>query len=156
MALLVRLHAAAGASKGYRTNVWSGLEHGQVRGSECTARQPAERRAWRRPPRCRRLAAQAEAGDQLPVPLVVGPGQVAEQTAPLANHHEKPAPAVLVLLVLREVGLHLADARGQQRNLHARRARIRLMNTVLLDDLVPGLLQQGHARFPPSTSRRLF
>lgn len=82
----------------------------------------------------RRLAAQAEAFDQLVVLLNVPALQVVEHAATLRDHLEQAAPRVVVFLVRSEVLGELVDALREQRHLHLRRARVAVVGAVFADD----------------------
>lgn len=68
------------------------------------------------------------------VPFGVVLLEVVEQTTTLADHHEKPAPRGVVLLVRFEMVRQLADALTQYGDLDLRAAGVRIMRAVLLDD----------------------
>src|SRR5437868_3756372 len=70
----------------------------------------------------RRLAAQAEAVDDLLVAGVLGLLEIVEKAAPLRDHLEQAAAGVVVLDVALEVFSQVGDPFGQDRDLHLRRA----------------------------------
>jgi hypothetical protein len=61
--------------------------------------------------------------------------QVIEQATTLADHHQKPAPRSVVLLVGLEVFREFRDTRTQDRDLDLRAASVVRVRLVLLDDI---------------------
>ena len=82
----------------------------------------------------RRLAAQAEGGDQLAVAIDVLVAEVVEQAPALAHHHQQTPARVVVLAVFAEMLRELRDARTEQRYLDLGRPGVALMLGILLDD----------------------
>src|SRR6266850_52067 len=60
--------------------------------------------------------------------------EVVEQATPLADQHEKAAAGTMVLLVGLEVLRKLTDALAQNSDLHFGAARVRTVDSVLLDN----------------------
>ena len=81
---------------------------------------------------------ESEVGDELAIPLDVGPLQVLEKTPTAPDHLEKAAAAVVVFHVSVEVGPEVVDARGEERDLDGSAATIVFVELVLLDDFVFG------------------
>src|SRR5688500_9821051 len=81
----------------------------------------------------RELVPEAELVDDLPVAVDVGPLQVLEKAASLADHLEQATPAVMVLGMLSEVIGQIVDPLGQHGNLDACGTGVALMSTELLD-----------------------
>ena len=79
---------------------------------------------------------ESEVGDELAIPLDVGPLQVLQKATPAPDHLEQAAAAVVVLLVSIEVGPKVVDARGEERDLDGGASTIVLVELVLLDDFV--------------------
>src|SRR5690242_17221750 len=65
-----------------------------------------------------RLVSQAELFDQRTIALRAGPVEVAQHAAALADHLEQPPAGVIIVLVLFEMLGQIADALGQNSNLH--------------------------------------
>src|SRR5579884_2891768 len=95
--------------------------------------------------------AQPEAPDQRLVAARIRALEVIEQAPPLPHHNEQAAPRVKVLLVRAEMVGEVADALGQNCDLHLGRARIVGFRGVFLDERLlalgcdrhrPGVLQQ--------------
>src|SRR5690554_3815836 len=84
-------------------------------------------------------APETEPRDQRPVTLDVLSAQVVEQTATLADQHQQPAAAVVVVLVLAEVLGEVVDPFGQDRHLHLGRARVAVVVPEFGHDLLGGL-----------------
>ena len=91
-----------------------------------------------------RLFPQAQLGDDLPVAIRGGAGQVLEKTVPLANHPEQTPAGGVVLLVRLEMAGEVVDPSCQQRNLHLRRPCVAFVNAILLDDLILHFLCDAH------------
>src|SRR5258706_1553506 len=81
------------------------------------------------------LAAQPERGDQSAVALRIGPVEILEHAAALADHLEQAAARVVVMLVGGEVLSKILDAARQNGDLHLRRAGIPFVGLILGDDL---------------------
>ena len=79
---------------------------------------------------------ESEVGDELAIPLDVGPLQVLEKATASPHHLEKAATAVMVFPVCVEVGPKVVDARGEERDLDGGASTIVLVELVLLDDFV--------------------
>ena len=82
----------------------------------------------------RGLATQSQIGDQLQVAVVLGAGQVVEQSAAAADHLEQSAAGVVVVLVAAQMFGHAIDALGEQRDLDIGRAGVAGVEPVLLND----------------------
>ena len=91
---------------------------------------PVERRT------VRVLAAQAVGGDDGAVALDVDALHVIEHAATLADQLQQATTAVVVFLVGLEVASEVVDAAGEQRDLHLGRARVALVELVLVDDVL--------------------
>src|SRR5581483_10579498 len=111
----------------------------------CSRTVPAERHAA---PRAK-LFANAQPVQHRPVPRVVDPVQVIEQTAPAPDELQQPAARMMVLLVQFEMLGQIGDTVRQYRNLYFRRAAVAVMPPILLDDPCLLRLRQRHA---PSSS----
>src|SRR5439155_1349762 len=79
------------------------------------------------------LAANAEAGDECPVPLHVVLPDVVEQPAATADEHEQATTAVVVLLVGLQVLGEVIDAPREERDLYLRRPGVGVVDAVLGD-----------------------
>ena len=79
------------------------------------------------------LLAQTKSFDNLAIPIRVATVQIVQQPAPLADHHDQPAPRSMIFGVGPEVGSEIVDALAQQRNLHLRRSGIFRVRSELLD-----------------------
>ena len=88
------------------------------------------------------LLAQAEAIDQLPVLVSVGPLQVVEELAPPAHHTQQTAPGMVILYVGLEVLREVRDTRRQQRDLDLGRSCIAVRALILFDEV--GFLCVGY------------
>jgi hypothetical protein len=97
------------------------------------------------------LLPESQLRDELAVALDVVPREVIELAATLADHHQQPAPRVVVLLVLAQMLGQVVDALGQKRDLHLRRARVALVGGELLDHLrlCLGAQHVGEGSKPP-------
>jgi hypothetical protein len=80
------------------------------------------------------LPAKSQLCDEASVTLDILTSQVVEKSAALADHHQKPAPTVMVVLVVAEMFGEMVDALGEHRNLDLWRAGITLMGPELGDD----------------------
>src|SRR5688500_5440349 len=82
----------------------------------------------------RRLMTKTQIVDQRAISLQIRLLEVVQQTAALADHHQQPATAVVILLVRAEVIGELVDPLRQQSDLDRRAAPVVLVQLVLLDD----------------------
>src|SRR5690606_6645802 len=98
------------------------------------------------------LLADAELPDDGAVPLDVGPRQVVEEAAALADHLEQAEPGRVVLRVALEVLGELVDARGEQGDLDLGLAGVLGAGAVLLDELLL-LLGADHGGVSASDER---
>lgn len=103
--------------------------------------------AWARPAACRpgRLAADAQALDQLLVSLGRSVFEVIQQAPALSHQAEKTPAGMMILGMGLEVILQLEDPLAQNRNLHFRRAHIGLMKPIFVNHLRFRLLGQRHS-----------
>ncbi len=90
------------------------------------------------------LAAQAEASDKRFVALEVRPLEVLEQASTAADHHQEPAPAVVVFVVGLKVLAEAVDTFGQQRDLDLGRTGVFGGTAVLGDYTELSLACQRH------------
>ena len=134
--------AGGHAGEGGREGIGAGTGR-EREGSNRTAR--ATRDSFPRKPGA--LLAKAEAPDERQVTVAVRLAQVLEQTVALADHHQKAAPAGVVLLVHLEMFRKLGDPCRQKRNLNLGRAGVLLVVAVLFDDTRLGISSYYH-RFP--------
>ena len=88
-----------------------------------------------RPPFMRLLLAQAQSGDQSAVTLDVVLLQVCKQVSSVADHLEKAAAGMVVLLVELQVLVQVVDPVRQQRDLHFGRTGVALAAGIGLHDL---------------------
>jgi hypothetical protein len=86
-----------------------------------------------RPLREAALLPQTESFHNLAIPIWVATVQIVQQTPPLVDHHDQPAPRRVIFCVGPEMGGEIADALAQQRNLHFRGTRVTGVNPELLD-----------------------
>ncbi len=84
-------------------------------------------------------APETEAGDQAAISLDVLPAEVVEEPAPLADQHQQPAAAVMVVLVVAKVLGEVGDALREECHLDLGRAGIAVVVSVLGHDLLRGL-----------------
>src|SRR5664279_2813085 len=96
-------------------------------GEIATARPEPGGASWNR------LAAEAEAADDLAVALHVVVADVVEEAAAAADELQEPAPGVVVALVHLEVLGQVDDALAQDGDLHLGGAGVRLVEAVLGD-----------------------
>src|SRR5258706_6501193 len=102
------------------------------------------------------LAAQPERGDQSAIALWIGPVEILEHAAALADHLEQAAARVVVVLVGGQVLSEILDAARQDGDLHLRRAGIPFVGLILRDDLRLVFRLQRHAfRLPAHSSTRV-
>src|SRR5579884_224874 len=92
------------------------------------------------------FAADAEAPDEGAVAGDVLIAQISEHPLAASDHHHEAAPRVEILFVLAQVLGQLVDARGQQRDLHLRRAGISLMGGIGSDDVGFSVFFERHCR----------
>src|SRR5262245_35029607 len=90
------------------------------------------------------LPPEAQLLDQGSIPLEILALQVVQEPAAASDELEQAAPRVMVLRVRAEMLRQLVDARGQQCDLHLRRAGVGLTLAVLADDLLFCFLAEGH------------
>src|ERR1700730_10571016 len=81
------------------------------------------------------LSPDAQLRDQRSITLDVVAAQVVQQATALADEKKKAAPRVVVLLVRLQVLSELPDALREDRDLNLGRARIRVMELVLRNQL---------------------
>ena len=79
------------------------------------------------------LLADAELTDHGLIALGIVFLEVVEQTATLADQHEKPAARAVVFLVRFEVLRQLADAFAEQRDLHLRTSGVGRMRAIAVN-----------------------
>src|ERR1700730_4047714 len=112
------------------------------------------------------LSPDAQLRDQRSITLDVVAAQVVQQATALADEEKKAAPRVVVLLVRLQVLSELPDALREDRDLNLGRARIRVMELVLRNQLsfyfgvdcqTDGRLYQtaGRPSAPPSREARI-
>src|ERR1700751_2743372 len=94
-------------------------------------------------------AAQPETPDQRLVTADARPLEIVQQTSPLADHDEQPAPRMEVLLMAPQVIGEITDALAQDRHLDLRRSGVTLLGGILNDERLLALGGDGH-RFTPS------
>src|ERR1700740_973571 len=94
-------------------------------------------------------AAQSETSNQRLVTADARPLEIVQQTSPLADHDEQPAPRMEVLLMAPQVIGEIADALAQDRHLDLRRSCVTLLGGILNDERLLALGGDGH-RFTPS------
>ena len=63
-------------------------------------------------------ATQPQLGDESSVSLHILPTKVVKETTPLTDHHEEPAPTVMVVLVLTKMLGQMIDSLAEQGDLH--------------------------------------
>jgi hypothetical protein len=83
-----------------------------------------------------RLATNAESTDQSAVALDISALHVIEQTATLTNELHQSTSGVMITLVYLEVLGEMRDPVCQNRDLNLRRAGVRGVSLVVLDDLL--------------------
>ena len=79
------------------------------------------------------LLSEVELRDDRTVALDVLVAKIRQQAAAMANHLQKPAAGMMILLVLLQMLGEIRDARGQHGNLDFRRTRVALVDGILLD-----------------------
>lgn len=79
---------------------------------------------------------QTQSLDKILVSVKVLALEVVQELPPLADHHEKTATGMKILLVGFQVLRQATDSVGQDRNLNFRRSRIRAVDLVFLDDFL--------------------
>src|SRR5438105_3847739 len=106
------------------------------------------------------LAPEPQLLDEGPVALQVVSLEIVQKPAAAADELEQPATRVVILRMRPQMLGELVDARREERDLNLRRARVRQVAAVLLDDLLLGFLCEGQVRPPcrrfrsPSAPRR--
>jgi len=95
------------------------------------------------------LSAQAQTSHQGAIALDVQLAQIVEMPPPLADHHQKTSPIVMIALVGLQMLGEVVDSLGQQRHLGLGRARISGVVAVFGDD-GRGVFH-GNARRNPAT-----
>jgi hypothetical protein len=93
---------------------------------------------------------QSQVADELTVPRDIGLLQILEETAPLADHLEQAAAAVVILHVSIEVSPKVVDASREEGDLDRGAATIVLVELILLDDVV--LVDSHFGVVPPRES----
>src|SRR6185295_18279666 len=83
----------------------------------------------------KRLLAQPEAIEQGAITVPIGTTQVVKQFPATTYHSQQPATGVMVLDVILEMPGQVVAARGQQCDLHFRRAGVGLRTLMILQDL---------------------
>src|SRR5215510_7431788 len=81
-----------------------------------------------------RLTAETVGGDDRPVAFDVVGADVVQQSPPAPHQHQQATPAVMVLLVRRQVVVEVVDACGEQRDLDLGRPGVGVMELVVGDD----------------------
>src|SRR6266849_565164 len=77
--------------------------------------------------------------------------EVLEKTATLADQHQQPAARVVVLRVLLDMVRQAVDPLGEERDLYFGRARVALVGTKLLDQILLPFDGKRHRRPPIAT-----
>src|SRR5262245_30816718 len=80
------------------------------------------------------LLTELQRRNDLAVPVHVGPLQIVEKLAPLADEHEQAASRVMILLVNLEMIRQRIDALTQKRNLDFGRTRVGFVQAMFADD----------------------
>jgi len=94
---------------------------------------------------------ESEFRDDSTVAVDVRALHVIEKATTSANHFEKAATAVVILLVRPEVIVQIVDSLGEDRDLHASGARVLLRNPILLNSC--GLIESHAVKSPPRRMR---
>lgn len=81
-------------------------------------------------------------------PCEIGPAQVRQQSPSLSNHFEQAAAAGVIQLVRAQVLGQLLDAGGEDRDLNDSGSGVRIMQVVLIDDLLFLFGCQSHDSAP--------
>jgi hypothetical protein len=92
----------------------------------------------------KRLLAYTETSDDFLVSLVVLATEIVEKTAALAYHLEQSLTGVVVLGVDLEVIRQILDASGQNRDLDLGRPGVRVVDSIVLDQLVLVISRERH------------
>src|SRR5688500_1495905 len=92
----------------------------------------------------RLLFANAEAAEQLGVPMRVLALEAFEQTPPLADQLEQTAPRMMILRVYLEMFCEVVDPVAENRDLHFRRPGVAVVRSVGSDDPGLAVLVQRH------------
>jgi hypothetical protein len=87
------------------------------------------------------LLPNAQSFDHSTIAGVANATQIVEQTSTSTHQEEKPAPGLMIFLVELKMLRQVRDPIRQHRDLDFRRARIRLMLPVLLDQLGLGFFE---------------
>ena len=107
------------------------------------------------------LLPEAELFDELAVFLDVFAAHVFQKPLAATDELEEPAARMKILWILLEVRLEIVNARRDQRDLNAGRARVLLMGGKLADDVLLLLLRKCHSKtlqslYFPTVVARLF
>jgi hypothetical protein len=94
------------------------------------------------------LLPDAQLLDDRPIPLDLGGFEVVEKPTSLTNHLQKPATRVVISGVNLEVLRQVLDLLRKESDLDLRRTRVRLVQSVLIDDAPLLILGQRHVRLP--------
>jgi hypothetical protein len=78
---------------------------------------------------------EAQIRDDLPISFKVRTPQILQEATTLTDHFEKPAPTVVILLVLIEMAPKVVDSGGQEGDLDRSAAPILVVQLELLDDV---------------------
>src|SRR5688572_6659267 len=95
-------------------------------------------------PEPRRLLANAEASNQLGVPIGILALEIIEQTPPLADQLQQSAARMMILCVDLEVLGEVIDPVAENRDLHFRRSGVAVVRPVAADDPGLAVLVQRH------------
>ena len=63
-------------------------------------------------------ATEPQLGDEGSISLYILPTEVVEESTPLTDHHQEPAPTVMVVLVLAEMLGQMVDSIAEKGDLH--------------------------------------
>src|SRR5262249_27936579 len=91
------------------------------------------------------LLTELQRRDDLAVPVHVGPLEIVEKLAPLADEHEQATTGMMILLVDLEMIRERLDPLAEERDLDLGRTRVGFVETMLGDDggLFAGCLRHG-------------
>src|SRR5687768_13191854 len=95
-------------------------------------------------PEPRWLLANAEASNQLGVPIGVLALEIIQQAPPLADQLQQPAARMVILRVYLEVLGEVVDPVAENRDLHFRRSGVPVVRPVAADDPGLAVLVQRH------------
>src|SRR5688572_23189134 len=95
-------------------------------------------------PEPRWLLANAEASNQLGVPIGVLALEIIQQAPPLADQLQQPAARMVILRVYLEVLGEVIDPVAENRDLHFRRSGVAVVRPVVSDDPGLAVLVQRH------------